>query len=83
VVFSGHLPYRDHVQAPETKSRSNACSLKICYACGGRSEGKHLNEMGRIWSLSHFHHTLCWRDGGIVRLWQSVDILVVMTAIAP
>jgi hypothetical protein len=64
-------------------SWSNACSWKICYACGGRDEGGYLNEMGRIWSLSRFRHTLCWHEKGIMRLWRSMDILVVVTALTP
>jgi hypothetical protein len=50
---------------------------------GGRGEGRYLNEMGRIWSLSRFRRALCWCEGGIVRLWQSVDVLIVVTAIIP
>jgi hypothetical protein len=42
-----------------------------------------LNEMGRIWSLSRFRHALCWREEGIVWLWWSVDVLVIVIAIAP
>jgi len=83
VVFLSHLPCCNRVQIPKTKSWSNACSWKICYACGGRGEGRYLNEMGRIWSLSHFRHTLCWHEEGIVQLWRSVDVLVIVITLTP
>ncbi len=35
---------------------------------GGEGEGRYMNEKGRIWSLSHFCHALCWHEGGIMQL---------------
>ncbi len=47
----------------------------------GRGEGRYLNEMGRIWGLNHFCRSLCWCEGGIMQLWRSADILVIVTTI--
>jgi hypothetical protein len=83
MVFLGHLTCRNYVQTPETKSRSNIWSWEICCACGGRGEGRYLNEKGQIWNLNCFRHTLCWREGGSLQLWRSVDVLIIVATIIP
>jgi hypothetical protein len=64
MVFLGHLPHRNRVQAPKTKSRSNACSWEICYACGGRGEGKYLMKWAGFGSLVIFAATCVGVKGG-------------------
>jgi hypothetical protein len=39
MVFLGHLPCCDRIQAPKTKSRSNAWTWEICCGVGGEVRG--------------------------------------------